>query len=80
MHDIKNQKNLKLFPAAGSLEFVAIDLLGPLPKTAHGNQHVLVTTDRFSKFTRSIPLRTTIYSVVVTESLDNWVYVYGAPR
>ncbi|CDF32918.1 unnamed protein product [Chondrus crispus] len=77
---VKNQKDLKLFPAAGPLQFVAMDLLGPLPKTAHGNQHVLVITDRFSKLTRSIPLRTTTASVVANAFLDNWVYVYGAPR
>ena len=53
---------------------------GALPKTAHGNQHVLVITDRFSKLTRSIPLRTTTASVVANAFLDNWVYVYGAPR
>ena len=57
-----------------------MDLLGPLPKTAHGNQHVLVITDRFSKLTRSIPLRTTTASVVANAFLDNWVYVYGVPR
>ena len=57
-----------------------MDFLGPLPKTAHGNQHVLVITDRFSKLTRSIPIRTTPASVVANAFLDNWVYVYGAPR
>ena len=77
---VKNQKDLKLIPAAGPLEFVAMDLLGPLPKAAHGNQHILVITDRFSKLTRSIPLRTTTASVVANAFLDNWVYVSGAPR
>ena len=57
-----------------------MDLPGPLPKTAHGNQHVLVITDRFTKLTHSIPLRTTTASVVANAFLDNWVYVYGAPR
>ena len=46
---VKNRKDLQLFPVAGPLEFVAMDLLGPLPKTAHGNQHVSVITDRFSQ-------------------------------
>ena len=41
---MKHQKDLKLLPASGLLEFVAMDLLGPLPKTAHGNRHVLVMT------------------------------------
>ena len=56
-----------------------MDLLGPLPKTAHGNRHVLVMTDRFTKLIRSIPLRTTTASVVANAFLDNFVYVYGAP-
>ena len=76
---VKIQKDPKLFPAAGPLEFVAMDLLDSLPKTAHGNQHVLVITDRFSNLTRSIQLRTTTASVVANAFLDNWVYVYGAP-
>ena len=77
---VRHQKNLKLFPAARPLDFVAMDLLGPPPKTAHGNRHVLFMTDRFTKLTRSIPLRTTTASVVANAFLDNWVYVYGAPR
>ena len=72
---VRNQKDLKLFPAARPLEFVAMDLLGPLLKTAHGNQTALVITDRFSKLRRSIPLRTTTASVVANGVLDNWVYV-----
>ena len=68
---VKNQKEIKLFPAAGPLEFVAMDLLGPLPKTTHRNQHFLVITDRFSKLTRCIPLRTTTASVVANAFLDN---------
>ena len=57
-----------------------MDLLCPLPKTAHGNRHVLVMTDRFTHLTRSIPLQTTTASVVANAFLDNWVYVYGGPR
>ncbi|CDF39905.1 unnamed protein product [Chondrus crispus] len=63
---VRHQKDLKLFPAAGPLDFVAMDLLGPLPKTAHGNRHVLVMTDRFTKLTRSIPLRTTTAHYLTT--------------
>ena len=77
---VKNQNDLKLFPAGGPLSFVAMDLLGPLPNTAHGNQHVLVITDRFTKLTRSISLQPTISSVVANAFLDNWIYIYGALR
>ena len=57
-----------------------MDLLGPLLKRAHGNRHVLVMTDRFTKLAHSIPLRTTTASVMSNAFPDNWVYVYGAPR
>ena len=77
---VRHQKDMKPFPAARPLAFVAMDPLGPLPKTAHGNQFVLVITDRFSKLTRSIALRTTTAAVVANAFLDNWVYVYGAPQ
>ena len=76
----KHQKYLKLFPAAGPLEFVAMDLLGPLPKTKSGHVYVLVITDRFSKLTRAIPLGSTTASSVAKAFLEHWVYVYGVPN
>lgn len=39
-------KHLKLFPPSGPLEFVAMDIIGPLPRTIHGNEFVLVITNR----------------------------------
>jgi hypothetical protein len=39
------------------LEQVAIDALGPLPKTRSGNRYLLVMTDRFSKITRAAPMK-----------------------
>lgn len=71
---------LKLFPASAPLEYVAIDILGPLPKTSHGNRFLLVMTDRFSKLTRTVPLRTTTALVCARAFCDHWVYSYGAPR
>ena len=49
---IKDERNvypMKLFPANKRLEFVAADILGPLPKTKHGKCYILVVTDRFSQ-------------------------------
>ena len=43
----KHHKPLKLFLAAGPMEFLAMGILGFLPKTVHGNVYVLVITDRF---------------------------------
>jgi transposase InsO family protein len=70
---------LKLFPAKGPLESVAMDILGPLPRTKHGNRFLLVISDRFSKVTNTVPLRTVTALSVVRAFCDHWVYSYGPP-
>jgi hypothetical protein len=76
----KRTSFLKLFPADGPLEFVAIDILCPLPKTEHGNRLLLLISDRFSKLTRTVPLRTITALVVAKAFCDAWVFSYGPPR
>ena len=75
----KHQKFLKLFPASGPLEFVAMDILGPLPKSHRGNRFILVITDRFTKLVRTVVLRDTKSATLAAAFLEHWVYAYGAP-
>jgi hypothetical protein len=71
---------LKLFPASETLEYVEVDVLGPLPKTEHGNRFLLVMTGRFSKLTRTVPLRSISAFKVARAFCEKRVFVYGAPR
>jgi hypothetical protein len=74
---IKERKRtslLKLFPASAPLEYVSMDILGPLPKTAHGNRFLLVMTDRFSKLTRTVPMRTITALAVAKAFCEAWVF------
>jgi Integrase core domain len=71
---------MKLFPANEPLEFVAIDILGPLPKTDHGNRVLLVISDLFSKLTRTVPMRKTTALAVAKAFRDHWVFAYGPPK
>jgi transposase InsO family protein len=59
-----------------------MDILGPLPRTKHGNRFLLKISDRFSKVTKTVPLRTvTALSVAraFCDHWDHWVYLYGPP-
>ena len=79
---IKDQRNvypMKLFPADKPLDFVAADILGPLPKTKHGKRFILVVTDRFSKLTKTESLRTITSLSVAKAFCRIWVFNYGTP-
>ena len=57
--NLTKRTKLKLFPENAHLQSVKMDILGKLPKIRHGNQFLLVIADRYSKFSRTMPMRTT---------------------
>jgi len=56
-----------------------MDLLGPLPRTAAGNKHLLVIVDRFTKMTRAIPVQRIDAETKRAAVLDNWVAAFRPP-
>ena len=75
----KRSVPLTIFPPIRPLEFVAIDVLGPLPTTSRGNRFVLCMTDRFSKMSVAVPLPEQTASVVAQTLVDRWISVFGIP-
>lgn len=73
----KRSTALTLFSPSNLLEFVAMDKLGPLPKSKRGFASILVITDRFSKSTRGIPLKSASARVIADAVSENRVYAYG---
>jgi hypothetical protein len=62
------------------MEFVAMDILGPLTATERGNRFLLVVTDRFTKLTRAYPLQSTTADMVARTLIERWVAAwYGIP-
>jgi Integrase zinc binding domain len=59
---------LQLFPAKVPLDSVAMEIIGPLPRTKHGNRFLLVIADRYTKVTRTVPLSTVTALSVVRNS------------
>lgn len=52
---MKRKCGLKLFPGAGPLELVVIDVMVAIPKTPAGNQNKFNMTNRYPKRTLAIP-------------------------
>ena len=75
----KHTAKLNLFPATFPLESVALDYLGPLPTTKNGYTHLLVITYRYSKLTRSIPLKRPNARSTARAFCENWAFVYDPP-
>ena len=59
---------------------VAIDILGPLPRTQNGNQYILCMTDRYSKMSLVTPLRNITALTVAHAFCDEWIFHYGQPE
>ncbi len=75
----KNTTTLQLFPANGPLEAIAIDIMGELIKTSRGNQYLLVITDRFTKLTKTVPLRGVSSAEIARAFVNEWIFNYGPP-
>jgi transposase InsO family protein len=54
-----------------------MDILRPIPRTKHGNRFLLVISDRYSKVTKTVPLRTVTALSVARAFCDHLAYVYG---
>lgn len=72
----KKQRKLRLYPPAAPLDFVAIAILIPLPKTKSRTKYIGVVTDRYSKASKAI--RTTKRESVKIGSflMEHWVGSY----
>jgi len=70
---------LTLFPATMPFQDIAVDLYGPLARTAAGHRLILVITDRFTKLVRALPMDGTTDVDCASAVQDYWVAAYGPP-
>lgn len=68
---------LELTPFNGSLSFVVINLLGPLPQTRSTNQFLVTITDRYSELTRAISTTTITSTQEANIFFSHWAILYG---
>ena len=59
--------------------WAAMDILGPLPMTARGNQYILVMSDHFTKWVEAIPMTNQRAETVAKAFVDEVVTRHGVP-
>ena len=62
------------------LERVAVDIMGPFPKTDNDNEYLLVVGDYFTKWAEAFPLKNHTAQTVADVSVEEFVALYGLPR
>ena len=62
------------------LERVAVDIMGPLPKTDNDNEYLLVVGDYFTKWAEAFPLKNHTAQTVADVMVEEFVARYGLPR
>jgi hypothetical protein len=68
---------LKLFPPSQPLEFISLDIVGPLPVTKFGNKYLVVFDDRYYKAKRVVAVPNITTETLARAFVLNWVAVYG---
>lgn len=61
-------------------QYIAIDLIGPFPRSTKGYQHILVVCDFFSKFTLLYPLRQATASSIIRILEEQVFLLFGVPE
>ena len=61
------------------LERVALDILGPLPRSSRGNRYILVVADYFTRWTEAYPIPNQEATTVARRFIGEFVCRYGAP-
>jgi len=59
---------------------VCADFVGPLPRSKHGNQMLLVLIDRFSKWTELVPLQSATAQSLKKALRERIIARYGVPK
>ena len=66
--------------SGASFDKVAMDIVGPLPKTERGNEYILTLQDQLMKFCMGIPLPDQTSETIAEAFIDRFICVLGAPK
>ena len=76
----KNKAPLGQYLIGAPLERVALDIVGPFPRSDSGNKYVLVLGDYFTKWMEAYPLRNIEAQTVAETFVHEFVSRFGVPQ
>lgn len=59
------------------LQRVAIDIVGPIPRSSSGHEWLLVVSDHFTKFVQAFPMRNTSAVTLAKKVMDEYICRFG---
>ena len=71
---------MKTYNVGAPLERVALNVLGPLPESDHGNKYILVVADYFTKWTESYSMPNQEATTVAKLLVEEFFVRFGVPR
>ena len=78
---VKTKQPMAITDTPGtSFDKVAMDIVGPLPKTMRGNEYILTLQDQLTKFCMGIPLPDQTSETIAEAFVDKFICVLGAPK
>lgn len=76
----RRDRKLQVFPAAGTLEFIAMNVFGPFPEMTQYSQYIHFIKNHCSKLTRAMSTSKTMFTHIGKLFVDHWHVLYGIQR
>jgi hypothetical protein len=75
----KPKASRKQYNVGAPLERVAVDIMGPFPRTQNGNKYIMIVGDYFSKWMQAFAIRQLDAVTVARKLVDQFVTIMGVP-
>lgn len=59
---------------------IAMDIVGPLPRTEAGNEYILTMQDQLSKFCIAVPLKDQTAATIADKFVKRFITIFGSPK
>jgi hypothetical protein len=70
---------LQLYNVGEPMERIAIDIMGPFPRSTRGNKYIMVVGDYFTRWLQAIPLKDQEAVTVADALIEKMISLFGVP-